>query len=1367
MIGRDYYSKRKISSNLINLEFDISNMLPQSELSNEYKFELLDNIDLPDDTIDICESKEKLYPVYILLMHTGTALSTAIKTITKSNFSHCSISFDSSLTKMYSFGRKADVNPFIGGFKEENIHSEFFMNKDIPYALYMVPVSKNELQLMKNRVEYFVKNSTKFKYDFTGLFKNYLGISDNPEYKWFCSRFVSDILNAGKPANHKYVNDPFLMRPEDFTNTTFGKYIIGGKLSEYNKNKVDRITFNLLVKNRLTTDSVMYESKYADMKTGFHSSNFDSKRFKLLVTPKDASIVLKANNINKVINKRGIETLKSGKMPDTKDHTYKATGIFYLDTKTNDIAGECFVYDDLLADLNVISKYRGNSIGNQLVKIAKQKGGHYLGVHDDNKVAMILYIKNGFKEYYYNKKEKMHYFSITGKPHPGDEDLIKESSDNLSNLKVEDFTLYHGSNKKYTTLKAHVSPAYPGEKVVYATPSYEYALAFAGGKWSDLEINQTMVDDNTQVLTEIFPGMFDKYFNCSGYIHYLHSSGFHPHLLHPMEHTTPRDVKPYKVERVPNVLKALEKSGVQLYRYPELPPFIYNRKRYIHTLCDKYGEDENQIFAKYNINEAASRAKSGECDLVFLSSRSDWDKRTITPRIPDNYLIRNGFEDATTPRVCFSTSIGKALRALSQNLNGMEFYVYIPNNSDYKVITPTKDQVPDVELTNERWVLDPVILRNVGKIKVLGDVGGPGLQYSYGNGQVAELFDWKWVWVSKTSIVDKLTINETTQENVTIFMTKKLKEYCDQFNQEEKYFDQIQKSWKKNSDEGAPPKLKPVLHISTDWQLLFLLNDLNCDTASVNQIASYWNLVHNLCKAIEKDKEFKSFSEIHKLSPTAEDVVGVYVTLKNNLQETSSNQLSFSGKNDIMKNIIELNNLLNTFKYGIPINHKIGPGREGSFEQDFYKYYKISNPEDFIKHNGGVCWDYATYEAWYFKKYIPVSFTTWYIVFSSGDNHTFLTFQFDGKYYYFESSYKPYRGIYMAKSEKDIINFILDNMNKDLEVPYKNLEQVPNSYGVFKYNALDPKIIGMGVNFQKYILDTAQEINFAFSKSYSIAKLPSNINEGSSDILSEKLQTVWFTQDGLRNSLIFINGKNYRERVETLIIKNINGKPYVYLAMQKYGLSCPGGSTEPNKENVEQAIRECQEEAFITPKNLKYITTYKMEYGDDFKPSKYMQHLKIHYDGMITHLYIGEYSEKYTGKVDPKDLSKSMASGHWYEIHSILNKIRKVHKEALVKYLSERENLSESSIELLEMVRSELASDVFGIPELRKYPMPDAKHVISAVKMFNHVTPAYEKELAKNIMIKAKKFGVDLSFVGPKNRFKKYYEYPELLKGIK
>lgn len=221
-----------------------------NSVNESYQFEMLDKVYF-HDSINESSEDTKLYPVYVMLMHSGTALANAIKTITKSNFSHASISFDSSMKSMYSFGRKSDTNPFIGAFKKEDITTKFFQNKEIPYALYVVPCTKSEIDAMKKRLNFFIQNSTKFKYDFTGLFKNYFGIADNPEYKWFCSRFVADILNAGRPQNDPYVIEPSLMKPEDFTNTNFATYVTGGMLDTYDKSYVDKRTSFILRAERL------------------------------------------------------------------------------------------------------------------------------------------------------------------------------------------------------------------------------------------------------------------------------------------------------------------------------------------------------------------------------------------------------------------------------------------------------------------------------------------------------------------------------------------------------------------------------------------------------------------------------------------------------------------------------------------------------------------------------------------------------------------------------------------------------------------------------------------------------------------------------------------------------------------------------------------------------------------------------------------------------------------------------------------------------------------------------------------------------------------------------------------------------------
>ena len=59
--------------------------------------------------------------IYIVLTHSGTALSKIIKGFTKDEFSHVSISLDKELNEMYSFGRLNPYNPFWGGFVHEYI----------------------------------------------------------------------------------------------------------------------------------------------------------------------------------------------------------------------------------------------------------------------------------------------------------------------------------------------------------------------------------------------------------------------------------------------------------------------------------------------------------------------------------------------------------------------------------------------------------------------------------------------------------------------------------------------------------------------------------------------------------------------------------------------------------------------------------------------------------------------------------------------------------------------------------------------------------------------------------------------------------------------------------------------------------------------------------------------------------------------------------------------------------------------------------------------------------------------------------------------------------------------------------------------
>lgn len=72
------------------------------------------------------------------------------------------------------------------------------------------------------------------------------------------------------------------------------------------------------------------------------------------------------------------------------------------------------------------------------------------------------------------------------------------------------------------------------------------------------------------------------------------------------------------------------------------------------------------------------------------------------------------------------------------------------------------------------------------------------------------------------------------------------------------------------------------------------------------------------------------------------------------------------------------------------------------------------------------------------------------------------------------------------------------------------------------------------------------------------------------------------------------------------------------------------------------------------------------------------------------------------------------------------------------------------------MKRAQLPDEVFGIPQERKYPIPDRRHTISAIKLFNHVEDKYEEQLAKAIIKNMKKYDIDASMIGDNNRLKKY-----------
>ena len=80
------------------------------------------------------------------------------------------------------------------------------------------------------------------------------------------------------------------------------------------------------------------------------------------------------------------------------------------------------------------------------------------------------------------------------------------------------------------------------------------------------------------------------------------------------------------------------------------------------------------------------------------------------------------------------------------------------------------------------------------------------------------------------------------------------------------------------------------------------------------------------------------------------------------------------------------------------------------------------------------------------------------------------------------------------------------------------------------------------------------------------------------------------------------------------------------------------------------------------------------------------------------------------------------------------------------------------AINIYSLLEESYPVECYGLPDRKAYPMPDEKHVRSAIRFFNYAKPEEEKELASNINKKIKEFKIKDISVGKSNRFKKYYK---------
>ena len=117
------------------------------------------------------------------------------------------------------------------------------------------------------------------------------------------------------------------------------------------------------------------------------------------------------------------------------------------------------------------------------------------------------------------------------------------------------------------------------------------------------------------------------------------------------------------------------------------------------------------------------------------------------------------------------------------------------------------------------------------------------------------------------------------------------------------------------------------------------------------------------------------------------------------------------------------------FMYGFTYRGKVFVENSLTFNNDFNKFYKIRLKEDFVKNKYGVCWDYCEFEREFFSS-VGIKHTCYFVLNfltreDGGPTHTFLLYEQNNKWFWFEWAWQQFRGIWEYNTKEEALADVL------------------------------------------------------------------------------------------------------------------------------------------------------------------------------------------------------------------------------------------------------------------------------------------------------------------------------------------------------
>lgn len=150
--------------------------------------------DIGNDNLILETSEDsEVKPIYIVLVEGASLFSKAIKTYTKSAYSHAAVSFSPGLRKMFSFNiGKETTGNLGGGFSIESIKD---IGRDKRLNVFMILLKKKDYNRLYAFVKSLEENMNNTRYNFKNIINLVLGIgTTSGSNNMICSQFVDRCL---------------------------------------------------------------------------------------------------------------------------------------------------------------------------------------------------------------------------------------------------------------------------------------------------------------------------------------------------------------------------------------------------------------------------------------------------------------------------------------------------------------------------------------------------------------------------------------------------------------------------------------------------------------------------------------------------------------------------------------------------------------------------------------------------------------------------------------------------------------------------------------------------------------------------------------------------------------------------------------------------------------------------------------------------------------------------------------------------------------------------------------------------------------------------------------------------------------------